>query len=257
VSPPASATDWIGTRFTTSFNFDWTNSQTYDPYRAAFSTGISTPGGVRTADVINSSWAGSTGLFGTAGVDQISNVLDGLANTNPHTLFVAAAGNSGVGPNQVPTPGAGYNVLTVASVAYDNGAYDIPSSFSSGGPNDYQDPIRTASAARQVVDIAAPGENISAAYYGGETGGNRPQLGGAPNGDPGGPNWYTHSTSGTSYSAPTVAGGEMLDDAAKAAPGQTKRRLRASAAIFLAEHGASFPCREGRSRPGRGSLEGL
>jgi hypothetical protein len=165
---------------------------------------------VRTADVINSSWAGSTGLFGTAGVDQISSVLDGLANTNPHTLFVAAAGNGGVGPNQVPTPGAGYNVLTVASIAYDNGAYDIPSSFSSGGPNDYQDPIRTVTAARQVVDIAAPGENISGAYYGGETGGNRPQLGGAPSGPIGGPNWYTHSTSGTSYSSPTVAGGVAL-----------------------------------------------
>jgi hypothetical protein len=206
----AIATNWIGTRFTTSFDFDWTNGQTYDPYRTAFSTGISTPGGLRTADVINSSWAGSTGFFGTAGVDQISQVLDGLANTNPHTLFVAAAGNSGVGPNQVPTPGASYNVLTVASVAYDGGAFDIPSSFSSGGPNDYQDPIRTVSGGRQVVDIAAPGENISGAYYGGETGGNRPQLGGVPNGDPGGPNWYTNSTSGTSYSSPTVAGGVAL-----------------------------------------------
>ena len=89
---------------------------------------------MRTADVINSSWAGSTGFFGTAGVDQISSVLDGLANTNPHTLFVAAAGNSGAGPNQVPTPGSGYNDLTVASVAYNGGAYDIPSVFSSGGP---------------------------------------------------------------------------------------------------------------------------
>ena len=86
----------------------------------------------------------------------------------------------------------------------------MPSSFSSGGPNNYQDPNRTVTAGRQVVDIAAPGENISGAYYGGETGGNRPQLGGAPNGDPGGPNWYTNSTSGTSYSAPTVAGGVAL-----------------------------------------------
>jgi hypothetical protein len=204
----AIATDWIGTRFTTSFNFDWTNSSTYDPYRAAFSTGIAAGG--RTADVINSSWAGSLGLFGTAGVDQISNVLDGLANTNTHTLFVVAAGNNGAGPNQVPTPGAGYNNLTVASVAYDSGAYDIPSSFSSGGPNDYSDPIRTVAAARQVIDIAAPGENISGAYYGGETGGNRPQLGGSPSGPAGGPDWYTHSTSGTSYSAPTVAGGVAL-----------------------------------------------
>lgn len=204
------ATNWIGTRFTTSFDFDWTQPQTYDPYRAAFSTGITTPGGPRTADVINSSWAGSTGVFGTAGVDQISQVLDGLANMNPHTLFVAAAGNSGAGPNQVPTPGAGYNVLTVGSVAYHGGLYDMPSSFTSGGPNDYSDPNRYVNAGRQAVDIVAPGENISGAYYGGETGGNRPQLGGSPAGPIGAPNWYTHSTSGTSYSSPTVAGSAAL-----------------------------------------------
>jgi hypothetical protein len=204
------ATNWIGTRFTTSFDFDWTQPQTYDPYRTAFSTGISTPGGMRTADVINSSWAGSTGFFGTAGVDQVSQVLDGLANTNPHTLFVAAAGNSGIGPNQVPTPGASYNVLTVGSVAYDGGLYDLPSSFSSGGPNDYSDPNRYVTAGRQPVDIVAPGENISGAYYGGQTGGNRPQLGGSPSGPIGAPNWYTHSTSGTSYSSPTVAGSVAL-----------------------------------------------
>ena len=205
----AIATDWIGTRFTTSFNFDWFSTSTYGPYQAAF-TGISTPGGVRTADVINSSWAGSLDLFGTAGVDQLSSMIDALANANPHTLFVAAAGNSGAGPNKVPSPASGYNHLTVASVAYNGGAYNMPSSFSSGGPNNYQDPIRTIANARQVIDIAAPGENISGAYYGGETGGNRPQLGGAANGPAGGPNWYTHSTSGTSYAAPTVAGGVAL-----------------------------------------------
>jgi hypothetical protein len=123
---------------------------------------------------------------------------------------VVAAGNSGVGPNQVATPGAAYNLLTVGSVAYDGGAYDIPSAFSSGGPNDYSDPNRYISGGRQVVDIVAPGENISAAYYGGETGGNRPQLGGSPSGPIGAPDWYTHSTSGTSYSSPTVAGSVAL-----------------------------------------------
>src|SRR5262245_28601776 len=61
----AIATNWIGTRFTTGFDFDWFSNSMWGPYRAAFSTGITTPGGVRTADVINSSWAGSIGFFGT------------------------------------------------------------------------------------------------------------------------------------------------------------------------------------------------
>ncbi len=206
----AIATNWIGSRFTTSFDFDWFGASMWGPYQAAFNTGLNTPSGLRTADVINSSWAGAIGYFGTAGVDQIAGMLDALANTNPHTLFVAAAGNSGVGPNKVPTPAAGYNSIAVASVSANGGAYNTPSSFSSGGPNNYQDPLRTVANARQVVDIAAPGENVSAAYYGGEQGGNRPQLGGAANGPLGGPNWYTNSASGTSYAAPTVAGGVAL-----------------------------------------------
>ena len=206
----AIATDWIGSRFTLSFDFNWFSSSMFGPYQAAFNTGLATPTGLRTADVINSSWAGNLSLFGTAGVDQISGMLDALANSNPHTLFVAAAGNGGAGPNRVPTPASGFNSITVASLNANFGAYNIASSFSSGGPNDYSDPLRSLTAVRQVVDIAAPGENISAAYYGGQTGGNRPQLGGAPNGDPGGPNWYTNSTSGTSYAAPTVSGGVAL-----------------------------------------------
>ena len=206
----AIATNWIGSRFTTGFDFDWFSNSTWGPYRAAFSTGIATPGGVRTADVINSSWAGSIGFFGTNGTDQISSMMDALANTNPHTLFVAAAGNSGAGPNQVPTPASGHNNLTVAALDYNGGAYNVPASFSSGGPDNYQDPIRFVPTSRQVVDIAAPGVNVSTAYYGDEMGGNRPQLGGAPNGPAGGPNWYTHSTAGTSFAAPAVAGGVAL-----------------------------------------------
>jgi hypothetical protein len=205
----AIATSWAGTRFTTSFFFDWNSVSTYGPYKAAF-TGISTPGGLRNADVINSSWAGNIGLFGTDGTDQLSSTLDALANANPHTLFVVAGGNSGAGPNQVPSPASGYNNLTVAALTYDGGAYDLPSTFSSGGPDGYQDPLRSVANSRQVIDIAAPGENFSTAYYGGQTGGNGPSLGGAADGPAGGPNYYTHSTSGTSFAAPTVAGGVAL-----------------------------------------------
>ena len=74
-----------------------------------------------------------------------------------------------------------------------NPPYDRPASFTSGGPNDYADPVNgTKIDARQVVDIAAPGENLSAAYYGGETGGNgttdNPAVSGpGPTGLPSGP----------------------------------------------------------------------
>jgi hypothetical protein len=71
-----------------------------------------------------------------------------------------------------------------------------------------------------VVDIAAPGENLSAAYYGGETGGNGttdnpsvsgPGPTGLPSGSLGGPDFYTRGgVSGTSFAAPTVAGGAAL-----------------------------------------------
>jgi hypothetical protein len=70
------------------------------------------------------------------------------------------------------------------------------------------------------VDIAAPGEYLSAAYYGGETGGNGttdnpaesgPGPTGLPDGPLGGSDYYSRGDlSGTSYAAPTVAGGAAL-----------------------------------------------
>jgi hypothetical protein len=71
-----------------------------------------------------------------------------------------------------------------------------------------------------VVDIAAPGQNLSLAYYGGETGGNgttdNPAVSGTgptgpANGPLGGPDFYTRGgLFGTSFAAPTVAGGAAL-----------------------------------------------
>jgi hypothetical protein len=124
-------------------------------------------------------------------------------------LFVAAAGNSGPGPDQVASPGSAYNNLSVAALG-PNPPYDRPAWFSSGGPNDYADPINgTKNDARQVVDIAAPGENLAVAWYGGETGGNGAT--GLPMGPIGGPDFYTRGgVSGTSLAAPTVAGSAAL-----------------------------------------------
>jgi len=211
----AIATGWLGTRWSGAFTLNFTNS-TYGPYRTAFTSGLITPKGLRSADVINSSWNMSPDS-GTTGSDSISGVLDALANTNPRTLHVVAAGNTGAGPNQVAATASAYNNIVVAALAFNGGAYDVPTVFSSGGPNDYQDPHRFVSAARQVIDIAAPGQNFSTAYYGGETGGNGPSLSGPPHGPAGGPNWYTHSINGTSFATPTVSGGAaLLYDAAYA-----------------------------------------
>ncbi len=211
----AIATSWPNSpsfpRYTTSFNFSTSGSSTYGPYRAAFMTGIAGPGGTRTADVINSSWISTGGITGS---DRLAGTLDALANASGRTLFTAAAGNttpSGEGPNRVGSPASGYNNMSVASLRPNGGAFDLPSTFSNGGPSNYFDPTTgTVNNARQVIDIAAPGENFSTAYYGGETGGNGAGLSGPPNGPAGGPDWYSRDRNGTSFAAPTVAGGAAL-----------------------------------------------
>ncbi len=210
----AIATQWSGERYATAFS-ELNNAVTFDQYRRAFSTGVSTSG--RTADVINSSWGSGAAPGGS---DTLAIGLDGFANTNSHTLFVVSAGNYGPGPNTVFSPASAYNGLSVAALG-PSPPYNRPAFFSSGGPNDYADPIHgTVSNARQVVDIAAPGQNLASAYYGGESGGNGttdnpavigPGPTGPPDGPLGGPNFYTRGgLFGTSFAAPTVAGGAAL-----------------------------------------------
>jgi hypothetical protein len=209
----AVASQWNGPRFTLAVNFAY--ETVFDQYRKAFRTGVNMAG--RRADVINSSWGPYEGANGS---DTLSIALDGFANANPRTLFVVSAGNDGPGPDTVFSPASAYNNMSVAALG-PNPPYGRPASFSSGGPNDYADPVNgTKNNARQVVDIAAPGENLSAAYYGGETGGNgttdnpsESGLGptGLPAGPLGGPDYYSRGgLSGTSFASPTVAGGAAL-----------------------------------------------
>ena len=87
--------------------------------------------------MINSSWAS---VDSSNGSDTVSMALDGFANMNPHTLFVAAAGNAGPGPDKVVSPAAGYNNMSVAALGPFT-PYNRPANLSSGGPNDYADPI--------------------------------------------------------------------------------------------------------------------
>ncbi len=211
----AVASNWNGSAYALNFTFYYTDF--FDSYRRAFANGIGPNG--RTADVINSSFGGG-GTDDANGTSYVDVGLDGLAYQNPNTLFVASAGNSGAGPNKVGGPAAAYNNLSVAALdAYAGaGNFSQVASFSSGGPNDYKDPVNgTIGGARQVVDIAAPGTNIVAAYYGGQTGGNGSTLSGSPSGPLGGPDYYSSTIAGTSFAAPTVAGGvALLDDAAYA-----------------------------------------
>jgi hypothetical protein len=217
-------------RFTTAFYLDFNGISTFGPYRAAFITGVPTNSGSRPADVVNSSWVGASGSTELAGNDNLSGTLDALISENPHTLFTTAAGNtvpSGVGPDRVPSPASAYNNLTVAALGPDGGAYDLPSYFTNGGPNDYADPVHgTVNGVRQVVDIAAPGENFASAYYGGETGGNGVNVFGAASGPAGGPDYYSLNINGTSFAAPTVAGGAALlyDAAYSVFPGNSNAR---------------------------------
>ena len=76
--------------------------------------------------------------------------------------------------------------------------------------NNINDPTQGTilNSARGRVDISAPGDQLTLAYYGGTTGGNQaPSEGGTPNG---GNNFFSFNTAGTSFAAPTVAGGLSL-----------------------------------------------
>lgn len=191
----AIATNWSGTAFTTGFGFNATAMNGgYAPYFG-------------TTDVINSSWGGTS----PAGNSFFAQALDGFAAQNSQTTLVASAGNSGPGNNTVGFPGAGYNAFTVA--ALDNGgdnSYNTVASFSSRGPQDYFDSVNgTITGVRAVVDIAAPGTNLHAAFYGGQTGGNNTTLIGSVSSGTN-PNFYTFSVAGTSFASPIVAGGVSL-----------------------------------------------
>jgi hypothetical protein len=210
----ATSTQWKGERFTAASSPS-NDAAEFDQFRRAFSTGMNAAG--RRADVINASWSSGGGANGS---DTLSIGFDGFANADPRTLLVASAGNYGPGPDKILSPAAAYNNLSVAALGSFT-PYSRAASLSSGGPNDYADPVHgTVNDARQVVDIAAPGENLSSAYYGGETGGNgatdNPAVSGAgptgpANGPAGGPDFYTRGgLSGTSFAAPTVAGGAAL-----------------------------------------------
>ena len=189
----ATATQWNGQRYTTARQRY--ERRDFDQFRRAFSIGMNIAG--RRADVINGSW-GSCEVRNGSGTIAIG--LDGFANTDSsHALcYLCRQLRAGTGQGLVARRRLQQYVRRRLGT---DPPYSRPAFFSSGGPNDYADPVNgTANDARQVVDIAAPGQNLSSAYYGGETGGNgttdNPAVGGPgptgpPSGPAGGPDFYT------------------------------------------------------------------
>ena len=162
----AIATSWPTSgfpRFTSNFHVNFSSISTYGPYRAAFITGVTGPGGTRTADVINSSYVGTQSSSGSRPACRHARRAGEREPAN-----AAHRGGGKSARRLVPSPASAYNNMTVAALSPNGGQYDVVSSFSNGGPNDYSDPSGAFfSQVRQVIDIAAPGENFSVAYYGG------------------------------------------------------------------------------------------
>lgn len=203
---------WSGAIATSYGSPPWSNSWGWsrgyaftDPYSKPMLTGING----RTTDVVNSSYGfiNSNDPAVAGGSSVFTVTMDGLARQSRATV-VFAAGNEGPDVTALRAPGNGYNTISVGALGADTDAdpYRTISTFSSRGPQSYVGPDGDFGNVRARVDITAPGQNMTLAFYGGLTGGN---VGGS---DPsqGANNWYTFNAQGTSFAAPTVAGGASL-----------------------------------------------
>jgi glycosyltransferase involved in cell wall biosynthesis len=98
---------------------------------------------------------------------------------------------------------------TVAALGTAN-AFDGVASFSSRGPQTFgyytNGGYVTVAGVRAAVDLAAPGESLTSAFYGGQTGGNNTSLAGSVNAGTSSAA-YSQGLDGTSFAAPIVAGG--------------------------------------------------
>lgn len=186
-------------------SFDITDQSFLYPYVKTMRTGISGAGGTRKANVVNSSW----GYADSAGQIAETIAIDALALEN-NVVVVLAAGNQGPTANTVGGPASGYNGIAVAALTGDTltPPFSAVAGFSSRGPGDFFNPATniTVPNVRPTVDVAAPGDDLTLAFYGGVTGGHT--SGTDPTGGSG--DWYVSNMGGTSFSAPLVAGAAAL-----------------------------------------------
>jgi hypothetical protein len=192
----AIATQWDGSAYALSFGISYDTLLT--AYDASFGT----------ADVINSSFGGGD----PSGTGAPALLADSYTFFNPTTSYVVSAGNEGPAANTVGSPGSAYNTITVGALGSANGFESI-ASFSSRAPQNFGYYSGTGAVivpgVRAAVDLAAPGESLTSALYGGQNGGNNASLPGSV--DAGSdPAAYSESIAGTSFAAPIVAGGATL-----------------------------------------------
>lgn len=213
----------IATSFDSDGSFSISGDSLFTAYRDAMITGVNgNPNNI--VNVINSSYGSRGGT--TTGFEGGSQILDALIyNANTAAVgrngvsVVFAAGNSGPGPNTVGAPSAAINVLTVASLGGIGGSlsgtptYNSVSAFSSRSPSDFfipnnanvtsPDPANgtVLTGVRARIDISAPGELM---YLAAST-----TVANAYG-----------KTQGTSFAAPTVAGGvALMSDYVRSSPG--------------------------------------
>lgn len=205
----AIATSWTGASFEEYVgSFGITDASFLHPYRTSMVTGIN---GVK-ADVINSSW----GFGDPTGSARETIAIDAMLR-NSGVIGVFSAGNTGPSGNTVGGPASGYNGITVGALTNSElrPVYDTVASFSSRGWSQAFNPQTNVvlNNARATIDLVAPGDNLTMAFYGGMTGGH--VAGSDPTAGSG--LFYIPYMSGTSFSAPIVAGAAaLMVDAGKA-----------------------------------------